>query len=182
MTPLVVGVSGSRRDGSHTLKAVDRALEAAAAAGAETELIDLASVSLPLYHPDEDDRGDAADLKRLVRRADGVVLGSPTYHRTFSSTFKNFHDYCGGDEFEDTIVGLVAVAGGSVSLAGTLNGMRVTVGGVGGTTIATQAGVPNARDQFDDGAFLDPDVEEGVAAVGREVAVRAGRRTPAAGD
>ena len=49
-TPLVVGVAGSRRDGSYTLKGVRRALAAAEAAGAETDLVDLGAVDLPLYH------------------------------------------------------------------------------------------------------------------------------------
>lgn len=94
--PFVVGVSGSRRDGSYTKRALQHALAAAEAAGARTELIDLGDADLPLYHPDRStaESGDAPALLETMRHADGILLGSPVYHGSYSSTFRNFHDYC----------------------------------------------------------------------------------------
>lgn len=169
--PLVVIVSGSRREGSYTRTALRHVRDAAAAAGAETDFIDLGDVDLPLYHPDLDDeeQGEAAELKARVRAADGVVLGTPVYHSSYSSTFKNFHDYCGFDEFEDTVVGLLAVAGGG-SYSSTLDHMRITVRGVHGLVIPHQVGIRGAYDAFDDnGEFADSDLEERVRELGREV-------------
>jgi NAD(P)H-dependent FMN reductase len=164
----IVAVSGSRRDGSYTLKALRYALDAASEAGADTDLIDLGSVDLPLYHPDEGDRGDAAALKRQVRDADGVILGSPVYHGSYSSTFRNFHDYCSKDEFENTAVGLLVVAGGG-TIASTLDHMRVTVRGVRGHAVPNQVGIRNASSKFDGETFTDDDLRDRTEQLGRDV-------------
>jgi len=186
-TPLVVGVSGSRRDGSYTLKGVRRALAAANTAGAETDLVDLGAVDLPLYHPDRstEDAGDAAALLERVRRADAVIVGSPVYHGSYSSTFRNFHDYCGFDEYEDTAVGLLVVAGGG-TVASTLDHMRVTVRGVHGHVIPHQVGIRNASDRFDGEEFVHEGLRERTETLGREVVAAAERfaavRPPASAD
>ena len=54
--PTVVGVVGSLRDGSYTRTAMERALDAAAASGATTRLIDLREYDLPVF--DADHRAD----------------------------------------------------------------------------------------------------------------------------
>jgi len=173
----VVAVVGSRRSGSYTKLALEHALDAAADAGAETGMIDLGAVDLPLYHPDVDaeEQDEATALLRRVRAADGVLLGSPVYHGSYSSTFRNFHDYCGFEEYEDTVVGLLAVAGGG-SYGSALDHMRITVRGVHGHVIPHQAGFRHGGDQFDDGEFVDPDLEERVRTLGREVVADARMR------
>jgi len=167
-TPTVVGVPGSLRAGSHTVTTVSHALLAAEAAGAETELLDLRAYDLPLYHPDVDDeeQGDAALLKRKIREADGAVLGSPVYHGSYSSAFRNVHDYCGFDEFEDTIVGLAVVAGGG-TIASTLDHMRVTVRGVHGWVVPHQVGVRNAYDRVEETDEPVGHLGDGTAVTGR---------------
>jgi NAD(P)H-dependent FMN reductase len=145
----VLAVSGSRRAGSNTLTALEHVLDVTADAGAETALLDLGSVDLPLFHPDVDDAdaGEAAALLDRVRAADAVVLGSPVYHGSYSSTLKNFHDYCSKTEYEDTAVGLVAVAGGG-SYGPALEHMRGTVRNVHGWVVPEQVGVRNASSRF----------------------------------
>jgi NAD(P)H-dependent FMN reductase len=174
----VVAVCGSRRDGSYTRTALTYALDAAAEAGAETSLLDLGAVDLPLYHPDEDEQGESAALTRQVREADGVLLGSPVYHGSYSSTLKNFHDYCGFDEYEDTTVGLLATAGGG-SYGSTLDHMRITVRGVHGLVVPHQVGIRGARNEIEDGEFVDPALQERVEKLGTEV-VRYASRTDCA--
>lgn len=178
--PLVVGVTGSRRDGSYTRQAVEHALAAAERAGADTDHVDLGRVDLPLYHPDRDaaDCGDAVDLLARVRAADGVVVGSPNYHGSYSSTFRNFHDYCGYDEYEDTVVGLVVVAGGG-TIASTLDHMRVTMRGVHADVVPEQAGILNAYEKFEDGELVDEDAAERVDGVAEAVVAAARRRLAA---
>ena len=159
MSTRLVAVSGSRRDGSYTAQALTHVLEQARSAGAATDFLDLRTVDLPLYHPDHpvEDCGDAVEALGRVRRADAVVLGSPVYHGSYSSTFKNLHDYCGFDEYEDTVVGLVAVAGGG-SYGSTLEHMRSTVRGVHGHVVPQQVGIRNARDKFAGGEPTDEDI------------------------
>lgn len=164
----VIAVCGSRRDGSHTLKALRIVLDAAREAGADTGMIDLGEVDLPLYHPDEDEQGDSAELTRRVREADGVVLGSPVYHGSYSSTFRNFHDYCSFDDYEDTAVGLVAVAGGG-SYGATLEHMRSTVRGVHGYVVPEQVGIRKGYEKFQGGELVNEDIEERLVALGEAV-------------
>lgn len=158
--PRVLAVSGSLRDGSYTRAACHYALDAAAELGADTDFIDLAdpTVDLPLYDPDRDVEaaGNAADLMARTRAADGIVLGSPVYHGSYSSAFRNFHDYCGFDEYEDSIVGLLVVAGGG-TIASTLDHMRITVRGVHGWVMPHQVGIRGARNKFEKQAAPDPD-------------------------
>jgi len=164
----VVAVCGSRRDGSRTKLALERALAAAAEAGADTDMIDLGAVDLPLYHPDLDAQGDSADLTRRVREADAVLIGSPVYRGSYSSTFKNFHDYCGSDEYEDTAVGLLVTAGGG-SFGGALEHLRATVRNVHGVAIPHEVGIRGASGKFEDDRLTDPALGERVDRLGREV-------------
>ncbi|WP_338728246.1 NADPH-dependent FMN reductase [Haladaptatus sp. DJG-WS-42] len=167
-TPTIVAISGSRRRQSYTKRALRHALGAAAEAGAETDLIDLGAASLPLYHPGHDESEELDRLLKIVREADGVLIGSPVYHSSYSSTFKNFHDYCGFDEFSDTAVGLLAVAGGS-SYGSTLDHLRITVRGVHGWVMPHQVGIPSVRSQFDDDGFVNDALEARIEKLGTEI-------------
>ena len=167
--PTVVAICGSLGDASTTRLALEHALGAAAEAGAETELIDLRHWDLPVFDPDDRDRGDARKLKRVVRDADGVVMGTPVYHGMVSSALKNAFDYLGKDEFEDTTVGLLATAGGG-SYAPTLEHLRTGIRTVHGWTLPHEVGIRGASGAFDeDGEFVDPDLEERVRKLGRMV-------------
>ena len=172
----VVAVCGSRRDGSYTRAALQYALDTASEAGAETDYIDLGAVDLPLYHPDVDaeEQGEAVDLLARTRAADGVLLGSPVYHGSYSSTLKNFHDYCGFDEYEDTVTGLLAVAGGG-SYGTTLDHMRSTVRGVHGWVVPHQVGIRKASTRFEGDRFVDAALRERTEKLGRLVAEHAAR-------
>ena len=181
----IVAVCGSRRDGSTTKVALEHALDAAAETGCAVDLLDLGAVNLPLYHPDRDEQGESADLKRRVRDADGLILGSPVYHGSYSSTLKNFHDYCSWDEYEDTVVGLLATAGGG-SYGSTLDHMRITVRGVHGFVVPHQVGIRHASDVISNGEVGDVAIRDRLETLGRSVAEGverfADRREPAAAD
>ncbi|ADD05525.1 homolog to NAD(P)H dehydrogenase (quinone) [Natrialba magadii ATCC 43099] len=171
-TPSVLAVSGSLRDESYTRTALQYALRAAAEAGAETTLLDLREYDLPLYDPNVDEQGDEQEVKALMREADAVALGTPVYHGSYSGALKNFHDYCGWDEYEDTTVGLLATAGGG-SYGSTLDHLRITVRGVHGWVLPHQVGLRNANKKFEkdpdaiDGRrFRDTDLQERVEKLG----------------
>ncbi|QLK24598.1 NAD(P)H-dependent oxidoreductase [Natrinema zhouii] len=174
-SPSVVAVSGSLREESYTRTALKYILRAADQAGAETTLLDLREYDLPVYDPDVNDRdqGDAEAATRPVREADAVVLGTPVYHGSYSGALKNFHDYCGFDEYEDTTVGLLATAGGG-SYGSTLDHLRITVRGVHGWVLPHQVGLRNASEKFetdpdaiDDRRFRDPALRDRVEKLGR---------------
>ncbi|NHN60413.1 MULTISPECIES: NADPH-dependent FMN reductase [Halorussus] len=166
-TPVVVALAGSMRDGSYTRQALTRALAAAQRRGAETELLDVREYDLPVFDPDEPEPEAATRLKRKIRRADAVLWGSPVYHGSYSAAFRNVHDYCGFDEYEDTTVGLLASAGGG-SFASTLDHMRVTARGVHAWVLPHQVGIRNARDKIEDGEIIDEDIADRVETLGQQ--------------
>lgn len=186
MSSRVVAICGSPREGSYTRAALHYALDAAEVAGAETEYLDLGdpAVEVPPFDPDRDAEtaGDVAQLLASVRAADGVIIGSPVYHGSYSSTFHTFHDWCGFDEYEHTVAGLLCVAGGD-AYAGTLNMLRVTVRWVHGWVMPHQVGIPSAYDKFTereepttgigseaDLVFTDDDIRERTETLGRRIA------------
>jgi len=100
----LLGVSGSLREKSRTALAVRLLLDFAEEHDAETRLLDLRTIELPLYRPDGPG-GSAAELRlgADMKWASGVVLASPDYHGSMSGTMKNFLDYnweeCAGKVF-----------------------------------------------------------------------------------
>ena len=178
-TPHVVAVCGSLREESYTRTALKYVLRAAGDAGAETTLLDLREYELPVFDPDVDDQGDSEAVKRIVREADAVALGTPVYHGSYSGALKNVHDYCSFEEYEDTTVGLLATAGGG-SYGSTLDHLRITVRGVHGWILPHQVGIRKAYDAFEadsdavDGRrFVDPDLQDRVEKLGRQLATYA---------
>ncbi len=111
----VVGLSGSLRDGSYTRLAVQNALRGAAELGAETRLLDLRDYALMFCDGrvnEETCPPDVLRLRRDLRAAQGIILGTPEYHASFSGVLKNALDLMGFDEFEGKMLGLVGVSGG----------------------------------------------------------------------
>jgi NAD(P)H-dependent FMN reductase len=100
----LLGVSGSLREKSRTALALRLLLDFAEEHGAETRMLDLRAIELPLYRPDGPG-GSAAELRlgADMKWASGVVLASPDYHGSMSGTMKNFLDYnweeCAGKVF-----------------------------------------------------------------------------------
>jgi NAD(P)H-dependent FMN reductase len=100
----VLGVSGSLRSHSRSSRALRLVLESAKLRGAETHLLDLRELDLPLYSPDREE-GSAAEeaLGKDMEWADAIVLSSPDYHGSMSGAMKNFLDYnwaeCAGKLF-----------------------------------------------------------------------------------
>ncbi len=171
---LVVGIVGSLRSGSYTRRAVQIALQGAAQKGANTRLIDLRDYQLPFCDGSEHQDEAFPDIKRLrqeVAAAQGVILGTPDYHGSFSGVLKNALDLMGFDEFGGKVMGLVGVAGGALGTVNALNDLRKVGRSLHAWVVPQQAAVPQAWKHFDDDGVLDdPDYEKRLQEVGREVA------------
>jgi len=90
----VLGVSGSLRQQSKTALALRLFLDFAAKQGAEARMLDLRSVELPMYRPDQETASEAqTDITAHVEWADAFVLATPDYHGSMSGAMKNFLDY-----------------------------------------------------------------------------------------
>lgn len=163
--PHIVGIVGSLRSESTTRVAMTRALEAARAAGGTTELIDLREYDLPVFDADNDQAGDADELREHVRSGEAILLGTPMYHGSYSSPLKTALDYCGFDEFENTTVGLLGVAGGSFPITA-LEHLRSVCRALDAWVIPHQAAIPNASKRIADGELADPDIAARVDTLG----------------
>jgi NAD(P)H-dependent FMN reductase len=164
--PTVVGVAGSLRETSYTRLGIERALDGVRRAGGRAEPIDLREYDLPTFDADADRAGDADALAARVREADAVLLGTPMYHGSYSSTLKTALDYCGFDEFEDKTVGLLAVAGGGFPVTA-LEHLRSVCRALNAWVIPHQVAVPRAHSQFEGGDFVDEDLDHRALTLGR---------------
>jgi len=168
----VVGICGSLRRGSYTRMALAVTLRGAAETGADTQLLDLTEYALMFAGREgEAEPESVAVLRRQVKEADGIVLGTPEYHGSFSGVLKNALDLMGFSEFEGKMLGLVGVSGGKMGAFDALNSLRNIGRALHAWVVPEQASVPEAWNVFDDaGQVKDKTVEERLLSVGRQVA------------
>ena len=98
----VLGVAGSMRQESYSTRALEMVLEEAKKYNAESYMLELRKINLPLYDPSEitpdefSSNNNNLVLERIttsLRWADVFVLASPDYHGSMSGGMKNFLDY-----------------------------------------------------------------------------------------
>jgi FMN reductase len=178
----VVGIGGSLAAQSSSLAALKIALEGAAEAGAQTELMDIRELNLPMYAPDFGDAPESVNrLCKAVHEADGLLWSSPLYHGTISGSFKNALDWLQllSDRepayLTDKVVGLISTAGGTQGLQA-VNTMEFVVRALRGWAVPLVIPIPQAWRVFDkEGHTLDEKVSEQLHSLGREV-TRAARQ------
>jgi FMN reductase len=178
----IVGLGGSLAETSRSRAAVQVALEGAASAGAETKLLDLHELELPMYNPDDDEpTAAAAQLIESCYGADGMLWSSPMYQGTISGAFKNALDWLhvlGGREppfLHDKVIGLISAAGGTQGLQA-INTMEFAVRALRGWAVPYVVPVAAAARVFDhEGRIRDQAVELQLKTLGGEV-VRVARR------
>jgi len=147
------------------------ALRGAAETGASTQLLDLTEYELMFAGREgEAEPESVAVLRRQVKEADGIVLGTPEYHGSFSGVLKNALDLMGFSEFEGKMLGLVGVSGGKMGAFDALNSLRNIGRALHAWVVPEQASIPEAWNVFDDaGNVKDKTVEERLLSVGRQV-------------
>jgi len=90
----VLGVIGSLNQNSATRAVLQQLSDALTRKGCAVDLFDPLQEDLPLFNPDSSYSASHYDpLQRRVARADVLLLGTPDYHGSISSTLKNFLDH-----------------------------------------------------------------------------------------
>jgi FMN reductase len=154
----LVGIGGSNREGSNTLAILRDLLAIAGERGATTDLIDVHAVRLPVYEPEiprSEQPQALLDLLPIIQRADGFLIGSPTYHGTISGAVKNLLDAI--DLFIDDERGTFAgrpvgvVAYGGASAMNVLNALHHSARGMAGFVVPTVLLVGKGQVTVDDG-------------------------------
>ncbi len=172
----IVGLGGSIARISRSRAALIRALEGAAAAGAETRILDLRELDLPMYNPDEAEPTEsAATLIEACYTADGLIWSSPMYQGTISGALKNALDWLhvlgqrDPPYLHDKVIGLVSAAGGTHGLQA-INTMEFSVRALRGWAVPYVVPVATAARVFDaEGRIHDEGVEHQLDMLGREV-------------
>lgn len=180
----IVGLGGSMGKSSSSLAALKIALEGAAQAGAETELLDIRTLDLPMYAPSVAAPKAAERLAETVYEAQGLIWSSPLYHGTVSGSFKNALDWLelladrNPSYLTDKAVGLISTAGGVQGLQA-INTMEFIVRALRGWAVPLVLPVARAWQVFDEkGKAKDPKVEAQLRVLGAEVVRAAGRFFP----
>jgi FMN reductase len=172
----IVGLGGSLRHTSKSRAALQQALEGAAAAGAETRLLDLRELDLPMYNADDDEPGEAAaQLIESCYLADGLIWSSPLYQGTISGALKNALDWLHGlgqrdpPYLHDKVIGLISAAGGTQGLQA-INTMEFAVRALRGWAVPYVVPVASADRVFEaSGRIKDELVQGQLSMLGREI-------------
>ena len=176
MAPTIVGLGGSLARASKSRAALQRALQGSAAAGAQTRLLDLRELALPMYNPDDDEPPEAAaDLIESCYAADGLIWSSPLYQGTISGALKNALDWLhvlgrrDPPYLHDKVIGLISAAGGTQGLQA-INTMEFAVRALRGWAVPYVVPVASAARVFErEGRIQDPAVERQLETLGGEV-------------
>jgi FMN reductase len=164
--PYIVAFGGTLRSNSSTAKALQVVLTAAEALGARTRLFDGPCLDIPIYVPDRAERtSEAQNLIHELRRADGIVVGSPGYHGGISGLVKNALDYTedlrddARPYFEGRAIGCIATGQGWQGANATLVALRGVVHALRGWPTPIGAAINSAQPVFEsDGSCVSPEL------------------------
>jgi FMN reductase len=182
----VVGLGGSLRAESTSRTALQVALDAAAADGADVELIWIRELDLPLYSAEHAPPASAHRFADAVHGSSAMIWSSPTYQGSVSGSFKNALDwlilladrepaYLTGKP-----VGMISTAGGVQGLQAA-NTMEFIARSLRGWSVPLVLPVPQSWQSFDpDGHLKDEAIATSLRKLGTEV-VRAARQFQASG-
>lgn len=149
----IVGIGGTLREGSSSLGALRRALESAEESGAETELLDLRELNLPMYEPGRalgDYGPEVREFVGAVRGADALILSTAAYHGTPAGVTKNaldFIQFLSRDErpyLDGRVVGLISTAGGSQGATNANRAMVDAIHALRGVVAPLMVTIPGA--------------------------------------
>ena len=169
----IAALCGSLREGSFTRMALAIGLKAVEGPQCETDLIDLREFDL-VFSDGRPGKAATPGVQRLhnrLRAADGVLIGTPEYHGSFSGVLKNAIDLTGFPEWEGKMIGLIGISGGRMGAHNALNTLRDVGRALHAWVIPEQVSIPEAYTQFDNaGNLKDRNLEKRVQEVARQLA------------
>jgi FMN reductase len=164
----LVGIGGTLRPGSTTERAVEAVLAHARAMGARTAMFSGKLLNFPMYDPSQEFE-DVRLTRYLeaIRSADGIVIGSPSYHGAISGLVKNALDYVeelSADQrpyFDGRAIGCVATGSGWQGTNATLASLRSISHALRGWPSPLGLALNSSQPLFDEtGACLSAAVDE----------------------
>lgn len=169
----VIAICGSLRKYSYTRRALQIALKGAQEQGAETQLIDLRDYNLVFYGMTEEKNypDDVFRLRRTVKEAQGIILGTPEYHGSLSGALKNALDLMSFEELGGKMIGLVGISGGLLGAVNALNSLRNIGRSLHAWVLPQQISITESHKAFDkEGNTTDPKTARKLMEIGQLVA------------
>jgi FMN reductase len=172
VAPFIVGIGGTTRGGSSSERLTHAVLQATERLGARTQMFGGSKLAgLPHFAPESSARTvEQLELIDAVRKADGLVIGTPGYHAGISGLVKNAIDLLEDTRQDERVyfdwmpVGIVVSAAGWQALGHTQAAMRAVIAAMRGW--ATPIGITVntvAQTVFDrDGLIADADIKRSV--------------------
>ncbi|MGZ8193804.1 MAG: NADPH-dependent FMN reductase [Methylobacter sp.] len=186
--PKILAFSGSARKDSYNQLLVRIAASGAEKSGMDVSVISLANFPMPIFNQDlESAEGmpqKARQFKQLLIDHDGFLIASPEYNSAFSPLLKNAIDWA--SRRQDSEPPLLAFRGkiavimaASPSALGGLRGLvflRMLLGNIGVTVLATQQTLSHADNAFHaGGSLVDKQKQELIINLGSELADTLGK-------
>lgn len=175
--PFIVGIGGTTRPGSTSERALAAALEHARSLGCEVQAFGAEEMPTEPYDPSRPERSaKALALVAAVRRSDGVILATPSYHGGVSGLVKNAIDFIedmredASPYLEGRAVGCVICADGAQAMGTTLTALRAVVHALRGWPTPYGATLLSSTRPFgSDSSAADPAALRACQTVAREV-------------
>src|ERR1700677_603144 len=164
----LLGISGSLRSRSTSLRALNILLDQAREFGAETRLLDLRQADLPMYSPDAEPDARISRALGDVTWAEAFVLSSPDYHGAMSGAMKNFLDYH-WSEFIVKLFGYVCPSHERGVTA--MEVMRLAVRQCYGWSLPYGVAIDGKLDLDPDGRITNPTLESRLRMTARDLVV-----------
>lgn len=166
--PDILVISGSRRPENNTEKALRYALEELERGGRQFEVVRVGDEWRFPLPGDSSGADDGERLREKALGAKGLLIATPEYHGSISSTLKLIIDNLGfPSTLEGKTVAIMGVAMGP-SADNALAHLRHIVTHVGGHVLPVESSVGSVHKMFgEDGACLEPEVEESIRSVAR---------------
>ena len=169
----VLGLCGSMKPKSATAYVIEHALQSAKQAGAEVIFYDISEHDLPFCDGRDDESTyptSVHEFKELIRNSQGIIIGTPEYHNSFTGSLKNAIDFCGFEDFEHKMVGVIGVAGGGMGAPNAIGHLRTVMRGVGAWVLPHQVSIAHSGKIFSEtGGLADPGLEKRLSKLGSEV-------------
>lgn len=186
----LAALAGSTRSGSYNRAVLACAAEAAEAAGAQVDRIDLRDFPMPIFQQDEEAAGglpeSVRELKRRLLDADGLVIASPEYNSSYPPLLKNAIDWCSraADDDEPPLAVyrgktalLVAASPGALGGLRGLSALRTLLQNIGVAVYPEFVAVRSAHEAVDDaGALSDAKWRQRIAKAAKAYVGFAGRQ------
>jgi chromate reductase len=181
----ILGISGSLRRDSYNTALLHQAGELFQAEGAEFEPYD-GLRELPPFDQDEENEapGAVARLRAAVAGADGVFFTTPEYNSSIPGALKNALDWVSRplatNAMRNKPVAVIGASTGGFGAVWAQAELRKVLAAMGGRVVDGEVAVGHAMDRIDSlGRLEDPNLEEQVLEVVRELLAEAGGTTAA---